>query len=70
MRISLVASRGGYSLAVFRIPMAVASLVAEHVFWGARSSLVVFLGVSCPTACGILPDQGLNLCLLHWQVDS
>ena len=21
-------------------------------------------------ACGIFPDQGLNLCLLHWQVDS
>ena len=23
-----------------------------------------------PYACGILPDQGYNLCLLHWQVDS
>ena len=23
---------------------------------------------SCPAACGIFPDQGLNLCLLHWQV--
>ena len=21
-------------------------------------------------ACGILPDQGSNLCLLHWLVDS
>ena len=21
-------------------------------------------------ACGIFSDQGLNLCLLHWQVDS
>ena len=21
-------------------------------------------------ACGILPDQGLNPCPLHWQVDS
>ena len=21
-------------------------------------------------ACGILPDQGSNSCLLHWQVDS
>ena len=26
--------------------------------------------VSCSTACGILPDQGLNLCLLYPQVDS
>ena len=27
-------------------------------------------GLSCSTACGIFPDQGLNPCLLHWQVDS
>ena len=26
--------------------------------------------VSCSAACGILPDQGLNLCLLHWQTES
>ena len=25
---------------------------------------------SCSVACGILPDQGSNLCFLHWQVDS
>ena len=25
---------------------------------------------SCSIARGIFPDQGLNLCLLHWQVDS
>ena len=24
----------------------------------------------CPAACGILLDQGLSLCLLHWQADS
>ena len=24
----------------------------------------------CSTACGIFPDQGSNLCLLHWQADS
>ena len=24
----------------------------------------------CSMACGIFPDQGLNPCLLHWQVDS
>ena len=27
-------------------------------------------GLSCFVACGILPDRGLNPCLLHWQVDS
>ena len=26
--------------------------------------------LSCPTACRIFPDQGLNPCPLHWQVDS
>ena len=34
------------------------------------SSVVVAKGLSCFTACEILLDQGLNLCLLHWQVDS
>ena len=28
------------------------------------------LGLSCSVACGIFPDQGLNLCLLHWPADS
>ena len=27
-------------------------------------------GFSCSWACGIFPDQGLKLCLLHWQVNS
>ena len=26
--------------------------------------------LSCSMACGILPDQGLNPCLPHWQADS
>ena len=26
--------------------------------------------LSRSAACGISPDQGLNLCLLHWQADS
>ena len=24
----------------------------------------------CSVACGLLPDQGLNPCPLHWQEDS
>ena len=35
----------------------VASLIAEHWF-------------SCSTAYGIFPNQGSNLCPLHWQADS
>ena len=27
-------------------------------------------GLGCSVACGIFLDQGLNLCLLHWQADS
>ena len=27
-------------------------------------------GLSCSVACGIFPDQGLNLCFLHWQAYS
>ena len=33
-------------------------------------SVVVAHGPSCSAACGILPDQGSNLCPLHWQADS
>ena len=33
-------------------------------------SVVVAHGPSCSTAHGILPDQGLNPCPLHWQADS
>ena len=27
-------------------------------------------GLSCPVLCGIFPDEGLNLCLLHGREDS
>ena len=33
-------------------------------------SIPVALGLSHSAACGIFPDQGLNPCLLHRQVDS
>ena len=34
-----------------------------------RGSTVVAQGLSCSAACGIFPDQGSNLCLLHWQAN-
>ena len=37
---------------------------------GVQASVVVAHGLSCSVACGIFPDQGSNLCPLHWQVDS
>ena len=33
-------------------------------------SVVVVHWLSCSTSCEIFLDQGLNLCLLHWQKDS
>ena len=27
-------------------------------------------GLRCSEACGIIPDQGSNLCRLLWQADS
>ena len=33
-------------------------------------SIVVVPGLSCPIAGEIFLDQGLNLCPLHWQLDS
>ena len=32
--------------------------------------MVVVHGLSCSVACGIVLDQGSNLCPLHWQVDA
>ena len=36
---------------------------------GPEGSAAVVPKFSCPMAGGIFPDQGLNLCLLHWQAD-
>ena len=33
-------------------------------------SVVVARKLSCAAVCGLFPDQGLNLCPLHWQADS
>ena len=43
-------------------------VVAVHRFLNTGS--IAAHGLSCSTACGIFPDQGWNLCLLNWQVDS
>ena len=79
-------SRGYSPVAVHGLLITVASLAAEHGAHGFSSystwltavvpglqstgSVVVAHRPSGPKACGIFPDQGLNLCPLHWQVDS
>ena len=37
---------------------------------GVQDSGVVAHRLSSSTACGNFPDQGSNLCPLHWQPDS
>ena len=37
---------------------------------GARASVAVACGLGCSAARGFFVDEGLNLCPLHWQVDS
>ena len=69
--LSPVVVSGSYSLfAVFGLLTALASLVVEHGLWDVQALVVAACRLTCPTACGILPDQGLNLCPLHWQVNS
>ena len=80
---SLLAADRGYSqLMVCGLLIEVASFVAGLRISGARVSVAVAPGLQSAgsgavvhrlggsTARGIVPDQGLNPRLLHWQVDS
>ena len=58
-RLSLaVASRGSSPVEAQGLLIAVASVVVEPWALGVQVSVVVIQGLSCPKACGILPDQG------------
>ena len=73
---------GFFLVAVCGLLVAVASPVAERGPYSMRDSvvvasgfqstgsIVVVHGLKHSAACGIFLDQGSNLCLLHWQVDS
>ena len=64
--------------AVWGLLIVVASLIEEHgsrclgfSSWGSWvTDSVVKCELSCSTPCAIFPDQGLNPCLLLWQVNS
>ena len=68
--LSLVVASGGHSssrcagLSLSR-PLLLRSTGSRRA-----GSAVVAHGPSCSAACGIFPDQGSNLCSLHWQADS
>ena len=80
----VVASRGYSPVAVRGLLITVPSLVAEHGLEGVWASVFVAHGLmrmasglsscdagcSCSRAGGIFQDQGLNPCLLRWQVNS
>ena len=68
--LSLVAASGGHSSSQcaglsLSWPLLLRSTGSIHA-----GSVVVAHGRSCSAACGICPDQGSNLCPLHWQADS
>ena len=68
--LSLVAESRGYSLvAVCKLLIGDFSFCRGQAL-NARASVTEAHRLSCSTVCGILPDQGANLCLLHWQADS
>ena len=68
--LSLVVASGGHSSSwcvglSLSWPLLLRSTGSRHA-----GSVIVAHGPSCSAACGILPDQGSNLCSLHWQADS
>ena len=50
--------------------MAVAAWAFSPISESRAYSLIVAHGLSSSEARGILPDQGMNLCLLPWEMDS
>ena len=66
-------------IAAHELPLVAKSRTTLH-WWRSGFSLggfsscgalvIVMHRHSCLMASGIFPDQGLNLCPLHWQVDS
>ena len=66
---SLVAMSRGFSLVVMhRLLIAVAPHGRARAL-GTQVSVVVACGLSCPTACEICPDLGLNPRPPHWQAE-
>ena len=68
--LSLVAAGGDHSSSrcaglSLSWPLLLQSTGSRHA-----GSVVVAHGPSCSAACGIFPDQGSNLCPLHWQANS
>ena len=61
---------GGFSYCGAKALGAWGSVVVVPGLYRLTGSIVVAHRLSCPVACRIFLDRGLNLCLLHWQADS
>ena len=68
--LSLVAASGGHSSSWCTGLSLSWPLLLRSTGSRSAGSVVVAHGPSCSAACGIFPDQGSNLCPLHWQADS
>ena len=68
--LSLVVASGGHSLSRCAGLSLSRPLLLRNTGYSRAGSVVVAHGPSCSAACGIFPDQGSNLCPLHWQADS
>ena len=67
--VSCLGAKHGLWGAGASVAVAHGSVFVAPGLWS-TGSVVVAHGLSCPSACGIFLDQGLNPCLLHLQTDS
>ena len=68
--LSLVAASGGHSSSRCAGPSPSRPLLLRSTGCRRTGSVIAAHGPSRSAARGILPDQGLNPCPLHWQADS
>ena len=68
--LSLVVASGGHSSSRCTGLSLSRPLLLQSTGSRRAGSVTVAHGPSCSAACGIFPDQGSNLCPLHWQADS
>ena len=58
----------GYSLVVVKYWLLIdMSSLVENKALGVQASVVVVHGLTCPPACGIFPERGLNPRTMPWQ---
>ena len=70
LELSLVETSGGLLFVAGPAFSPLWLLLLQNVDSRLADLVVVVHGLSCPEECGIFLDQELNLCLLHWQVNS